>query len=110
MRQMPKLWHALSTNIFHLNAHLAWCWWRALARSRWSRPVGFREAFVGFIHRPLHMQTANDLVGFLQRTGTPQQLMDVLEDLKKEGLLTLRDANRIEETVLQWVRADGLWK
>ena len=65
---------------------------------------------MAFDRRPLHQQTPAQVEVFLQTWAQPQQMMDLLEDLVKQRLLSRRDGHKIEEAVLQMVRPDGQWK
>jgi len=48
---------------------------------------------------------------FLCQVSPPQLVVDVLEDLHREGrLLSRRQASALEDHILRWVNADGAWR
>jgi hypothetical protein len=105
-----KLWRCLTRQIFGLDEHLCWVWWRALGKSQWSEAKAWREAVIAFDRRPLHRQRPPDVEAFIHEWATPKQLMNLVEDLKTQRLLMPRDAARIEEAILTMLLPCGQWK
>jgi len=80
---------------------LASTWWGALSRARWTRPVSWRQ----------QVQLYRSCRLFLCQVSPPQLVVDVLEDLHREGrLLSRRQASALEDHILRWVNADGAWR
>ena len=58
-----------------LSPGLAETWWKALCRSKWSRPTALRQATL------LFEVTPRAVPGFLHNTCAPAELVAALEDL-----------------------------
>jgi hypothetical protein len=107
--RMPHLWTCIARRWFRLSPELSWVWWRALLLSPWSACAAWRDGLLDFEQRPLHQQGVEDVARFLQQIP-PRQILGIVDDLGRQGLLLPRDKRRIETAILALVRADGLWK
>lgn len=83
--------------------------WQALRRATWSRAVAWRRQLDAFDQLLAVGQTPDSITAFLLRDMPPVLIVDAVEELIKEGHLRRSQAARIEERILERVRADGLW-
>jgi hypothetical protein len=84
---------------------LAQQWWRALSLAEHGRPLSWRQALLLYGPAP-----TGDSRHLIHSASAPQKVMDVLEDLVEEGLLSRQTASQIQERVLRQVSRDGRWR
>jgi hypothetical protein len=48
----PRIWRFLVTEWVAIAPRLAWSWWYAMTRSRWSLVTEWRQALLVFDRRP----------------------------------------------------------
>jgi hypothetical protein len=91
---------------FRLHPWLALKWWGAMAEAEARHP------HVQRVHRLIddYRGTVQDFVAWGWRQLPPRALVEVLETLCTEALLTRQEANAIENALLPLMGADGFWK
>ena len=93
-----------------LDAQQARTWWSALSTARWSVPRTWTLDLVYFDQQPRSRTATLDAVlPFLRTTSPPARVVQVLEALVQERLLTRQEANGILERVLACVTSRGEW-
>lgn len=106
----PRLWGWLTRTWCPLPASMAWTWWRAIARARWSASVEWRTVFLAFDRRCTGRPNEHVVALFFHQHCAPQDLVTLIEALVQEQVLLRRDGRRIEEIVLGLCDAQGQWK
>jgi hypothetical protein len=105
----PRQWRQLTSRGVPLAPALRWLWWRAITKARWSESVQWRQAFLAFTGRPGRTSFREAEV-FASEHCTPRDLIALVENLVKEGVMLPRDGRMIEEALLQQCDARGQWK
>ncbi len=105
----PQLWGWLWREWCPLPASLAWVLWRALGKTQDPLAAAWRQAFVDF-EAPERLLGRDLVEAFLARIATPQQLMDLVDQLMAEQTLLRRDGHQVQEQLLRHVDKDGVWK
>jgi hypothetical protein len=104
---VPQVWGLLAA-YFELEAPLSRAWWGALERARWSEARELRQTLQFFDTQ--EAAGVDVILRFFQHRVTPQTIVDVLEALTRERLLTRRKSNDCMEAVLRRVTVDGQWQ
>jgi hypothetical protein len=102
-RQPPILWQIL-TDYWDLPAPMRQRWWRAIATSRYSEVVAFRQQLLLYSSTKL-----GGVKHLLHTTWGPAAVVKVLELLVLEQLLTRAEVCPIEDAVLACTGKDGRW-
>jgi hypothetical protein len=106
--QEPRLWYTLR-RFFVLSSAQTACWWTALQHAtrapaqRWFRQLLFYDA------RPSWNQDPEAIERYILRAMPASDIVEAIEALVEEGLLTRPEATGLEERVLQHVDAHGAW-
>src|SRR5262249_55592160 len=99
----PRTWDHFAAYL-RLPRPLAWHWWQALSKARWSETVELRQSFL------LHASVPLDTHAHVHQTACPRRLATVLHHLEQEGLLTPTEGNTILEYVLLCTDREGGWR
>jgi hypothetical protein len=106
-QRVPQIWQLLM-GYFELEVPLSRAWWTGLERSTWSETRAFYHMLRLFDARP--GTDIDQVMTFVQELTTPQTIVDVLEALVQERLLSRRKAIALEEAVLARVDREGRWQ
>ena len=107
-RQPPPLWCFLCQDWLGLSRTQALRWWGVLSASQSPRAVAVRSAV---LCNTVLGETPASLEHLVGRTVSPRVLIEMTEDLVREGeRLTRAQANRVEEAILGLTTAAGDWK
>jgi hypothetical protein len=87
-----------------LREHEQTALWRALCAAQWSQAAAWREACLAF-----HPE-GQDARRFVDEACSPHTLVQVVELLVQEGVLTRQAASAIEGRLLAQTDARGAWK
>ena len=107
---MPRFWVFLCRTWLGLSRDLAYAWWGALCRSRWSASRAFREAVLRYDAHPAPAQRPTQEKISMSGLVEPQALMQLVEDLVREGVLLKREAIHLEEAILRRLDSQGEWQ
>ena len=88
---------------WHLAEHEKLALWRALCQARWSLASGWRDHLIHF-----HPE-GEDARQFVAVECNPARVVQILENLVREGVLSRETASRIEMKLLRQVTAQGQW-
>ena len=102
----PPMVFALMARFWGLTPAEAKVLWLALARARWSTVVSWRQQLLLYDERRARLPAAKVL---LHQTCAPVEVLGVLEQLAREGVLPRRTIAAYEERVLSAVDAAGRW-
>jgi hypothetical protein len=105
----PPFWQFLTRRWLGLSPDLAYTWWNALSRSRWSAPRTFHQAVLRYDQHPAPGQRPLEEKLSMSGLVEPQALMQLVEDLVAEGVLLRRDSIKLEEALLGALDATGAW-
>jgi hypothetical protein len=103
----PPIWVFLCTEWLGLSSTKTAQFWQALTTSRWTKAVELRSAVLCRSALPHHLEALTFLA---QHNLSPQALIQVLEDLVTERLLSPKVARMIEAHVLAKTTKEGRWK
>jgi len=78
--------------------------WRALCQSQWQAALGLRQSFV--LYAAVRLAPA----GLLEHAACPAVVVEVLENLHREGLLPRAQVTALEEAILRRTTIDGGWQ
>ena len=93
-----------------LSPALARTWWRALGRTQGTEARSWLQDLRYFDAQPRSRTQALDAVlPFLRLTSPPARVMQVVESLVGEHLLTRSEASAIEEHMFRCVDHRGEW-
>jgi hypothetical protein len=106
---MPPFWRFLCQQWLGLTQDQTACWWRALGKSRWSQHQALRHLILAF-DRPYVAQRVDVEKEALSELVAGACLIELCEQLVRQGHLLRRDATVIEERVLARLGSDGEWK
>jgi hypothetical protein len=106
-QRVPQVWGLLAA-YFELEAPLSRAWWGALERARWSEARELRQTLAFFDTQ--EAAGVDVILRFFQHRVTPQAIVDVLEALVGERLLSRQKATLLEEAVLRRVTRGGQWQ
>jgi hypothetical protein len=104
----PPLWLTLC-QLWRLEPGEASRCWRALYQARWSVSASLRQVMVHFEAQDA-MTRLTGVDAFVRHHLPPEVVLEALEALAGEALLSPRDRVRIEEKVLAQVGSDGQWQ
>jgi hypothetical protein len=102
----PQLWQVVAHDWLGLAPPVAWQFWRALVRARWSTSVAWREQFLS-LSRQQAALTRNLVGDFLGELCTLPTLIALVEALMQEHVLLRRDGTQIEERLFSAADATG---
>ena len=102
---MPSTWQKLAFGYWRLPQRLALGLWRALCKSTWAVPTNMRQQILFYDATLIGGATQ-----FLFNTCTPDAMVGVIETLVQEHRLSRKEANTMEECILQRVDATGMWR
>jgi hypothetical protein len=105
----PQLWTVLTTQWCPVPPPLAWCWWRAILRARWSLAVQWREAFLAKARTDAAL-TRGEAAAFLGELASLPALVTLVEQLLREQVLLKPDGHKIINMLLDQADATGQWK
>jgi hypothetical protein len=80
--------------------------WDAITKAKWSTVKAWREAALLLDARG---SSVDAVARFLTQGTPPSRLVEVLEGLVLEGLLSRQVVTQVEERIFQRIRPDGLW-
>jgi hypothetical protein len=101
----PRAWQVYVTYL-QLPPERAAQFWQALCRSRWSECMGVRQVFTFYGQ----LLPGFDPTGLARRAATPQKMVETLELLCTQQLLSRDTTSTIEEYILKRCRPDGRWQ
>lgn len=101
---MPVAWAALVHERCGCAQRLTWDAWQAVSSSLWSAAKALSQQFLLFQRCP---ETGHDL---LRHGVSPQSMIALCENLRREGLLSPTEAATLEETILTQTTKVGTWK
>jgi hypothetical protein len=104
----PTLWRTL-TRYVGLHEDAAAQWWTVLHQAQSAKPQAWLRQLQFYDARQSWNQAPEVQQRYLVRSMPPKQLVEVLEALVEEGLLTRRCGNALEDAVLLCVDAHGQW-
>jgi|SoiMethySBSTD1v2_1073268.scaffolds.fasta_scaffold3681752_1 hypothetical protein len=81
---MPPFWQFLTRRWLGLSPDLAYTWWHALSRSRWSETRTFYQAVLRFDQHPAPAQRPSADKLAMSGLVTPQDLIPLVENLVHE--------------------------
>jgi hypothetical protein len=96
--------HTFCSAFLHMPEPLIRAVWHALWKAKWTRACAVRRAFL--VHDSLHHHV--DFEG-LFRTVSPKNLVQTLEELVQEELLSRHDSHSAQECVLRQTTKSGQW-
>ena len=104
MREVaPGTWRRLARYLGLSDVLSARCW-QGMQASQCPTVAAIRAAFL------LHNAVLLDPAGLAQGSATPARLIQVIEDLCTQGLLTAAERVQVEDTLLAATTAEGRWK
>ena len=81
---MPPFWAFLCQRWLGLSYEVAWCWWGALGKSRWSQATALRAAVVAVGQHPFPGQRPDTEKTALGAQIEGKQLVELCADLQGE--------------------------
>jgi hypothetical protein len=106
--QEPPLWKALARHWVGLDDRTGWLWWAALHRARWSHAAAFLMALRDCDGLAAALD-AHTVYAFMEAHAQPQHLVELIERLYQEKLLTRRESSQLQQQVLAHVDRRGEW-
>jgi hypothetical protein len=106
---MPKFWTFICRTWLGLSSDLAWAWWHALSKSRWTEARAFHQAVLRYDQHPAPAQRPTEEKTCMSALVGPGYLVQLVEDLVRERVLLRRDAAKIEDSILVKLDAEGEW-
>jgi hypothetical protein len=103
----PEIWTFFGTEWLQLSRTKSDQFWEALTVARWSRAVALRTAVLCRTALP-HRRDALDYLAHANMS--PQILIQTLEDMVVERVLSPKTARTLEEAVLARTNVHGQWK
>jgi hypothetical protein len=99
----PKIWMVLC-RFWRLPGGLTRAWWQAVSLAQWSRAQELRQQLLLFqtttLGTPKHL---------IHAVCAPAKIVDVIEDLVREGRLSRATGTMVEKHVLRCVSKQGTW-
>jgi hypothetical protein len=105
----PTLWQTL-TRYFGLHASAATQWWEALQQAKSPKAHTWLEQMLFYDARPTWNQAPEAQQRFIVHSMPPVQVVEAIESLVDEGLLTRTRGTALQEAVLECVSSTGQWK
>jgi hypothetical protein len=85
-------------------------WWKALCQARWSTSKSWQHALLLFDQSPHTLAQLDRVLPFLREVSPPGRVMQVVEALWRERLLTRAEAGYVEDKILSCVGKEGEWR
>jgi hypothetical protein len=104
----PPLWATLC-QLWHLDAGETARLWRAVYLAKWTVSAGLRQRLVLFEGQETH-QRLQGVDTMVRHALTPAAIIDAVEALRAEGLLSPKDRIVITHKILTMVDASGQWR
>jgi hypothetical protein len=83
--------------------------WAALYRAKWARAAGWRQTLAHFEGQRPSLRSPERVWDFVYRNVMPETIIEVVEGLVQERLLTRAEGTQLEEHILACVGRDGDW-
>jgi hypothetical protein len=103
----PPLWTTLA-ELWRLDPGEARRCWRALYHAKWSASASLRQRLAHFEGQPAHQRLLG-VDALVRRSLMPQHVLEAVEALAGEALLSPRDRVQISEKILAQVDSTGQW-
>jgi len=107
---MPPFWTFLCRRWLGLSTDLAYTWWHALGKSRWTEARSFHQAVLRYDQHPAPAQRPAEDTTTMSGLVAPGYLMQLVEDLVHERVLLRRDGTRIQDGILGKLDSEGAWR
>ena len=104
----PPLWLSLA-QFWGLSTRQSRLAWAALYRARWSAASAWRVTLVHFEGQAPALRSHERVWHFLAVNVQPETVLDVIEALISERLLSRQEGTAIEECILAHVGTGGDW-
>jgi hypothetical protein len=105
----PQLWDYVTRDYLSLPPGLAFSWWCAIIRTKWTASSRWRDEFLHLANQHAVL-TKNCVPDFLGGLVTLPTLIALIEGLMSERVLSRRDGRNIEEHLFAMADAAGAWK
>jgi hypothetical protein len=104
----PHLWRTFAT-FFGLSEAARAQWWTALNQAQTPKPVAWVRQLLFYDARPSWNHAPDAEQAYILRSMAPTVVVDALEALVEEGLLSRQRGSALQDAVLTCVNRDGQW-